>query len=306
MTISENAEQFFGKTVKNYDAKDALDQSGETVYRLSLDYDDARKMPDLIEEFLARVDKNTLDALVIGMWAEPYESDANSVLETLVKHADSLPALRAIFVGDITYEECEISWIVQGSYKPLLDAFPELEVLRIRGGNGLIIEPFKHDNLRELIIETGGLPSAIAKSLSTSHLPALEHLELWLGTEDYGFDGDVATYRTMLEDMHAPDIRYLGLRDSDIADELAAWLAASPFVSELDTLDLSLGTIGDAGAKALAESPHVAQLALLDLSHHYISDAWQKKLLALPIKVVLDDPQDAGEDGEDKYVAVGE
>lgn len=89
-----------------------------------------------------------------------------------------------------------------------------------------------------------------------------------------------------------------------ITDQLATWLATQPWIGSLQTLDLSLGTIGDVGAQALCASPHLGSLDLLDLSHHYISPEWQRKLQALPCKVILDDPQKE-EDG-DRYVAVSE
>ncbi len=308
MTISDSTTTFHNKKVVQYDPDSAFDPSPDVVYRLALDYDDERKMPELIDSFLARADKATLEALVIGMWGEPYEAGADAVIAALASRAPELPALRALFVGDMTYEECEISWIVQGNYKPLLDAFPQLEELRIRGGNELTLEPFAHQHLRKFTIESGGLDQKIALALAASSMPNLEHLELWLGADDYGFSGDVALYRKVLAQLATPGLRYLGLRDAEIADDLAAWLASEPLLASVTTLDLSLGTIGDAGAEALLQGTQLGNLARLDLSHHYISPANQQKLKALPFEVVLDDPQEEDQyDGEGhRYVAVGE
>ena len=308
MTISGSTTTFHNKKVVQYDPDSAFDPSPDVVYRLALDYDDERKMPELIDSFLARADKATLEALVIGMWGEPYEAGADAVIAALASRAPELPALRALFVGDMTYEECEISWIVQGNYKPLLDAFPQLEELRIRGGNELTLEPFAHQHLRKFTIESGGLDQKIALALAASSMPNLEHLELWLGADDYGFSGDVALYRKVLAQLATPGLRYLGLRDAEIADDLAAWLASEPLLASVTTLDLSLGTIGDAGAEALLQGTQLGNLARLDLSHHYISPANQQKLKALPFEVVLDDPQEEDQyDGEGhRYVAVGE
>ena len=308
MTISDSTTTFHNKKVVQYDSDLPFDASPGIVYRVSLDYDDTRKMEELIAGFLDKADRNALEALIIGMWGDPYESGADEAMATLIARAAELPNLRAVFVGDMTYEECEISWIVQGSYKPLLDAFPQLEELRIRGGNELDIEPFAHQHLRKLTIESGGLDQKIAEALAQSSMPRLEHLELWLGTDEYGFSGDVALYRKVLAQLAVPTLRYLGLRDAQIADELAAWLANEPLVAQLDTLDLSLGTIGDAGAEALLQGTQLGKLKRLDLSHHYISEENQAKLTALPCEVVLDDPQEDDEDdGESyRYVAVGE
>ncbi|NVE01781.1 STM4015 family protein [Massilia sp. BJB1822] len=308
MTISDSTTSFHNKQVLQYDPESAFNPSPDVVYRLSLDYDDERKMADLISSFLEQADKATLEALIIGMWGEPYEASADDVIAALVSHAPQLPKLRALFIGDMTYEECEISWIVQGSYKPLLDAFPQLEELRIRGGNGLKLEPFAHQKLRKFTIESGGLDQQIAQALTESSMPQLEHLELWLGTEDYGFSGDVTLYQKVLAQLATPSLRYLGLRDAEIADQLAVWLAKEPLLAGITTLDLSLGTLGDVGAEALLNGTQLGTLTRLDLSHHYISSAKQEKLKALPFAVVLDDPQeDEEDDGEVyRYVAVGE
>src|SRR4051812_33371349 len=72
VTISDDTNTFFGKTIVQYEAGEPIDLSGKQVYRLSLDYDDTRDMPGLISEFLSKADKARLDSLIIGMWGEPY------------------------------------------------------------------------------------------------------------------------------------------------------------------------------------------------------------------------------------------
>jgi hypothetical protein len=304
MTISERTETFFGKTVQDYDGGDPVGGPG-VVHRLALDYDDTRSLLALLDEYLSRVDLGQLEALILGPWNEPHDNGPDEALERLAQLAPQLPNFKALFVGDMTYEECEISWIIQGTrYHHLLRAFPKLEALRIRGSTSLQLPPVTHAGLRELIIESGGLPLEIAQSLAQSELPVLEHLELWLGDDGYGFQGDVAVYRRVLQQLRTPSLRVLGLRDAQIADGLAAWLAGESWVASLDTLDLSLGTLGDEGAQALLASPFVASLKRLDLSHHYISPPLQAQLRAAIPGVVLDDAQDPKDDA--RYVAVGE
>ncbi len=303
MTISQETETFFDKPVALFVPGEALDISN-TVYRLSLEYEDTKQMVDLIDEFFAQVDKSQLDAIIIGSWGEPHSDGVDDILAKLIAHAGELPALRALFIGDMTYEECEISWIIQGDYTPLINAFPKLEALRIRGSTELTIEPFTHLAMRSFTIECGGLPKEIAKALAASSMPNLIHLELWLGTEEYGFSGDAELYRQVLAALMTPNLQYLGLRDALIADDVAQMLATHEGISKLKTLDLSLGAIGDVGAEALCKSTYVPHLELLDLSHHYISEKWQNALKALPLKVILDDPEE--EDDGYRYVAVGE
>jgi len=81
-------------------------------------------------------------------------------------------------------------------------------------------------------------------------------------------------------------------------------VAASPLMARIETLDLSLGTLGDEGAEALLTSPAVKKLKRLDLRHHYMSDAVIKRFATLGPNVDLSEAQ--GEDDEDRYVSVGE
>ena len=304
MTISEHTQTFFGRTVQDYEGGDPAGGPG-VVHRLTLGYDDEGSLLALLDEYLSKVDLGQLEALVIGPWGQPQDEGPDEALDRLAALAPQLPNFKALFVGDMTFEDCEISWIIQGTrYHHLLQAFPNLQALRIRGATSLALPPVTHAGLRQLVIESGGLPLEIAQSLAQSSLPSLEHLELWLGSDDYGFEGDVAAYQQVLQRLRTPALRVLGLRDSQIADELAAWLAGEPWVASLDTLDLSLGTLGDEGAKALLASPHVKALKRLDLSHHYISAELQAQLRAAIPGVVLDDAQEADED--ERYVAVGE
>ena len=305
MTIGDHQSTFFNKPIVDYQKGKPVEALDSQVYRLSLEYDDETPMEQLLGSFLDAADKSRLDALVIGMWGQAYEQSIQDVLDLLVTRKDELPTLKALFIGDITYEECEISWIIQGAYSKLLAAFPGLEALRIRGSSQLSIEAFSHANLRELCIECGGLPAEILHSLAASSLPALKHLELWLGTEEYGFDGSLDDVAALLGAIPPERLEYLGLRDAQIADKLAIWLAQQAWLAQVPTLDLSLGTMGDAGAEALFNSPYLQGVKHLDLSHHYISEVWQKKLASLPLHVVMDDPQKE-EDEDDRYVAVGE
>jgi hypothetical protein len=304
MTISERAETFFGKTIEDFEPGTTPSMASDTVYRLSLDYDAEMSMEALLSDFLETCDKSKLEALVIGSWGEAASEGPAEFLALLAAQAPQLPALKGLFIGDITYEECEISWIVQGDYAPLLQAYPNLQALRIRGATSLEFPAVTHAGLRELTIECGGLPSDICNALAQSSFPALTTLELWIGTDSYGFDGDLALVRKVVDKLRTPGLRHLGLRDAEIADEIATYIAAEAWISQLATLDLSLGTIGDVGAAALLASPHARGLARLDLSHHYISKPVQAQLRAAIPGVVLDDEQD--EDDEDRYVAVGE
>lgn len=248
MTVNDTQAQYQGKPVVEFRMGDTIADPASvrtTAYRLTQDYDSEESQRDLLDAFLAQVDTAALDTLVIGAWSEAHDESPKGFLDGLIERRAELPALRHLFVGDMTYEDCEISWIIQADYNPLLDAFPQLQSLRVRGSTSLALAPFSHDALQLLAIECGGLPSGIARAIAASRMPALTHLELWLGDDNYGFDGELALYAQLLDGIDASRLQYLGLRNAQISDALALHLAAQPWLGKLDTLDLSMGTIGD-------------------------------------------------------------
>ena len=122
---------------------------------------------------------------------------------------------------------------------PLLEAYPKLEHFQVRGGNGLELGAFRHDTLRALVIESGGLDAEVVRQVCAAQAPALEHLELWLGDPNYGATTTVADLGPLLSGALFPRLTSLALRDSELADPIAAALAASPPLRRLQTLDLS-------------------------------------------------------------------
>jgi hypothetical protein len=302
MTVVDYAEKFVGLPIVDYRHGDKITR-GDCVFRLAQEtYDAEESQRELLDGFLAQVDTKTLEALVIGPWNEASSQGPQDYFQGLIEHR--LPALRALFVGDMTYEDCEMSWIIQTDYAPLLAAYPKLEVLRIRGTNELKLPQLSLPNLRELAIESGGLPSEIVRTIGESTLPALKKLELWLGDEGYGFDGDLSTYKELLAKIQPQRLEYLGLRNSEISDQLAGYLAQQSWLGSLHTLDLSMGTLGDDGAKALLASQFVQGLKVLDVRHHYISEPVVEQLEALPLTLEIDEAEEA--DDGDRYVQVSE
>lgn len=286
MAISKHAGRFAGRPVREFKPDDRPTRA-KCVFRLSLGYGDQRTFPELLDQFLTRYGGPGLTALVVGAWHyERMLDSAAEVVEALVGATDRMPNLRALFFGDITYQECEISWIRHGDVSPLLPAFPKLEEFRIRGASDLTFGRLRHPNLRSLAIESGGLPEPLLDEVWAAKLPRLEHLELWLGTDSYGGIEGPAPLRKLLNGKRFPGLRYLGLRNCEIADAVAAAVARSPLLGRLQVLDLSLGNIGDAGAKALIDAPATRTLEKLDLHHHYISDPVLRDLRRL--KVGLD------------------
>jgi hypothetical protein len=309
MTIAAHASEFAGLPVKDFDPESGIVDPIGTIYRLSVDFDAEEPFMVLLSRFFEDPNAGQVPGLVIGAW-QGDESDlsSESIVEALVAARESLTSLRALFLGDIVSEENEISWIQQSDVTPLFDAYPSLEIFRVRGGSNLVIGTIRHQNLRSLVVETGGLDAEVVRGICSSHLPRLEHLELWLGSDNYGANVTVADLEPILQGELFPSLVRLGICNCEFADEFAKALATAPVLDRLDVLDMSLGNLTDDGALALAENPAVAGLDLLDIHFHYVSDETVRRLEALGIKVNADDRQEPDEyRGEvSRYIAVSE
>lgn len=163
MTIGDHLHAFHGLpafTFPGPEAKAELPAPDSVAWRITSDtYDADEKWVTAFARFLDAVDTTGVRALVVGAWEEAYEDGPSAVVEALVAARDRLPALRALFLGDMVMEECEISWINQTDVTPLLTAFPALEELGVRGGTELRFPAVRHDALRRLTMEAAVCPS---------------------------------------------------------------------------------------------------------------------------------------------------
>lgn len=299
MTISEHAAVFHDRKVQAFESPD--DWKGpDLAYRIGLTWDDNTSLfPARLDQLCDCENAKELQALVIGTWManDDYSATSEYVIEALVNRKKKLPALKALFLGDITYEENEISWIKQSNVSPLLEAFPRLEVLRVRGGDSLQFASVRHKALTHLIVETGGLPRSAIREICQCEFPKLEHLELWLGVQEYGFDGGVEDLQPLLTGKLFPKLTYLGLRNSGIVDDITPVLVNAPVLKKLHILDLSNGTLSDTGAQALLQLPTGLPLEELNLSHHYMTKAMMNRLKkTLSCRVIAADGQDPNEE----------
>lgn len=302
--ISNNASSIIGIRVLDYHSKKT--PKSDVAYRFRSDWETNELVPNL-EHYLATDAALEAKAIVIGAWhGDDPELGPEEVISVLVDNRDRLPQLAAIYIGDITSEENEMSWINQGDLSPLLKAFPTLQFLRSRGGMGLELKSPQHSNLRALTVESGGLDASVIRSICTSTFPNLEYLELWLGTGDYGGTSTVADLQPILSGKFFPKLKHLGLRNCEYADDIAGVIVNSPVLERIETLDLSLGVLTDVGGKALLNLMGNSSLKKLNLHYNYFSAGVIKDLKKLPFPVDTSKPSNMEEDDEWRFVAVGE
>ena len=232
------------------------------------------------------------------------EGDWQAMIDAVVKNG-LRPSLRELVVGDFEYpDETEMSWAQIGSLKGLWAVLPNLRRLEVQGASielGAITAP----ELEHLEVRTGGLAKEPLQRIGEAELPNLVHLEIWLGTEDYGGACTVGDLAPILAGAGLPGVRVLGLKNGDFANELPAALARSAILPRLRELDLSMGTMTDDGARALIEHADAFRhLASLNLGENWIGGDLCTQLRATLPNVTIGSQEALDDYGP--YVSVGE
>lgn len=254
------------------------------------EYEAGKGPSTMIEDILADPEFAEVTDLTIGSWGSAYEDDCQPIIDGIVEHAERFSHVEKLFIGDMDFEECEVSWIMQGNYGELWAALPDLKELTIKGSTDLGLGEICHENLESLTIICGGLPTEIIEEIERARLPKLKKLLLYIGSDNYGFDGNKDTLGKFLENVQLPKLEYLGIADSEIQDELAEVVLKSKFMGQIHTLDLSCGTLSDKGGALILEKlPQFDNIKKLDVHYHFMSEDMVKKLEALPIEVDASD-----------------
>ena len=194
----------------------------------------------------------------------------------------------------------EISWIEQADISPLLDAMPKLKDLKIKGTNNLRLGKTSRPELRSLEIISGGLPTEVVEDILGSDFPNLEKLILYVGVEDYGFEADIEIFRPLFSKERFPKLTYLGIVNSEEQDKIVEMFLESDILPQLETMDVSAGTLKDEGAQLLLDNmDKIAHLKFINMRYNYLSKEMKKQLQSLPMKIDIAETEEADEyDGE--------
>ncbi len=310
MTIGEHLQTFGGLPVVTVEGDAPFPATdGPVAWRSAFEYDAPGSADEALAGWLARVPApESVTALLVGPHPEPYDNLVP--VGALAEAAGSFPALEHLFLAELTYEENEISWTHHGSLDPVLAALGgQLRTLRVRGGydydgsgapSPYTFTPFTSTSLRELAFESGGLPGEIVAALAASTLPALESLEIWFGSDNYGATTTVEQVAQLCASDGLPALTHLSLCNSE--DPLAhlGALRGSPLLARIKELDLSKGVVGDECVEILTDASF-AHLETIRIEHHYLTEEGVARLAAgLPdsLTIHLDEAQHIEDDDE--------
>lgn len=270
------------------------------------DIDEGKGPETLIKEILEDPELPSLTELVIGCWGDACDADSSAqpLIDGLVENASHFSGIKSLFIGDMEYEDCELSWIEQGDYSKLWAAMPQLEKMTIKGASGNFnLGALEHSGLKELVIISGGLPVGILKQIEQAKLPSLEVLKLYLGIDNYGGDASLEDIESFLANSDFPKLRYLGLLDSEEQDGIADLVLKSKYMKQLDSLDFSYGCLTDKGGQLIYDAlSKDSGIKNLYIEYHYMSTEVVRKLEGLGEKGITTEICDAQEaddyDGE--------
>lgn len=268
--------------------------------------DEGKSASTMIEDIMKDPEFPQLEEIVIGCWGEVWDDEkgAQTLVDGIVANKNEFAHIKSLFIGDMDYEDCEVSWIIQADYSALWEAMPQLEKLVIKGSSGLSLGTVKHDKLEDLEIICGGLPTTVIEAVQKAELPSLKKLLLYVGVDEYGFDGNLSTIKTLLDKSDFSKLEYLGITDSEIQDEITEAVLACKYMGQIQTLDLSLGTLTDKGGQMLLDQiGNYPNIQMLDLHYHYLSDDMMNKLKGLNLSVNVDEQEKpyVFSDGEISY-----
>ncbi len=302
----------------------------EAYYRILLSGDQLRQVKastasndgefsgDIFKSLSKAASKKDAEKFVVGAWTgveDASEESAAPVVKWIVDNKDKLQHIKSLYLCDIPPDYTEISWINLCDISGIFQSLPNLLSYTGKGSIDLAIQPFASNKLMRISLIKGGLPASVIKSIFDCDLPSLVHLELYLGTNNYGGDYKPETFEKFLSPTEHgifPSLHRLGLMNMDKCDALYGMIVKSAIAKRVLTIDLSLGTLDKRGAEELFQLKNFPLLEDLELNYNYLSGEMMERLVdELDCCVSLLDPQGNAHENQnnqwdDRYCSISE
>ncbi|MFT3698903.1 MAG: WGR domain-containing protein [Kofleriaceae bacterium] len=284
-------------------AEDAFLWRNGYIYRVRLSYDaDSTdiefdgELAKVLAEVFEHPSGRYVTELAFQTNGSSYDDDLQALIDVVGKKAPA--TIRKITFGD---NVDQISWHHTGNLGKMWKAVPGLMVLEVETGEfdvGKMVAP----NLERAIFVTGGLSKSCGKNIATADIPKVKHLEIYYGTSNYGGECTIKEVKPLLDRTDLKSLEYLGLKNSEFANDIAKAVVNAKIVKQLKVLDLSLGTMTDEGAAALAAGKDALKhLEVLDLTRNYLTKDGLKAVKGICKKVITDKQETADVYGDEVY-----
>ena len=112
--------------------------------------------------------------------------------------------------------------------------------------------------------------------------------------------GEFEIFRPLFSKERFPKLTYLGIVNSEEQDKIVEMFLESDILPQLETMDVSAGTLKDEGAQLLLDNmDKIAHLKFINMRYNYLSKEMKKQLQSLPMKIDIAETEEADEyDGE--------
>ncbi|MFT3694115.1 MAG: TIGR02996 domain-containing protein [Kofleriaceae bacterium] len=309
--LAEHHELLFGEGETRVDITGWRHGFASSV-TIKTEYDGPESLIQMTKEFLDHPISAFVDEFRFGLSSFEGENDWGPVLDEIVEwaHADHVRAMR---FDDFTQDEQEISWVNPGNLSKLWQ-LPNLREVVIHGSDctlGAIEAP----RLSTFIRKSGGLSEQQVMEIVDAKWPALQHLEIWFGQQNYGAGGDAEMIAPILRGTNLPKLKHLGIVNCEFSLGALEILLAGKLLPRLRSLDLSSGIMWTREFDLLiANVDKLRHLESIDITDNYLSgDQVHALVRALPA-IVSNDQRDSGDapmededpDEEWRYAALGE
>lgn len=239
----------------------------EATRRLEADGVDVVK---LLEVALSLQSARFLRELVVAC-PSAHEAQVIQRLHVVLTAGGVRPTLRKLAFVTNEGEEM-LSWTEAGELAGTATLFPNLEELEVHAGSYQLTAPH-FPRLQRLTLRTCGMTAENLEAIAAADWPALERLELWVGSASYGVRVTAEQFEPLLQSTRLPRLRSLALCNCELTDTLCASVLASPLLPGLESLSLAKGTMTEAGALLLIDgAQRLRHLELLDVDDNYLSD----------------------------------
>ena len=123
-----------------------------------------------------------------------------------------------------------------------------------------------------MTLSTHHLTAELIHTLINHELPALQSLDLSLKSAEEQTSIEDSVQELILQ-LDAPRLKHLRIQQTPYSNRIARLLSKSQVLEQLETLDLSNGSLTDEGAQAIIEFRHCfSHLQRLDLRHNWLVD----------------------------------